>query len=311
MVATTDALAEMEEPPAVKKRRKREKRQEKDPTTKLTRRQQFFFIGSAVLLVLSAVIAILGWRNSKHFYLVCSQSTITAQQGSFWPYGRDQLPGDAFDAIEGTHPCTSQHYEKRADLEEAFLAALIEQATRLLKNGDAEHVASAEKQLQQALLLSRNPERGEAREMAERLQGDVSYWRGAAEIAKVLQTLGTSASFFEEAATKRPRHSNDANAWAEHARFIGSEIDKGPRELRKDESPQEEPHFRGLSDPTEDEGGDQDPAGDDDEPEGDDDEPEDPEEADAAPAVTPIDAGTPDSATPIPDAALPTGGVLL
>jgi hypothetical protein len=304
MVAAAGVLAEKEKQPAAQKRRKREKSKEKDPKTQLTRRQQWFLVGGSALLVLTAVCAVLGWLNNKNYYFVCGTRSITAEQGSFWPYGRSPLPGEAFKPIVGDFPCESRHFDKRDELEKAFLAALIDQATRLLASGDPEHVSTAEQELQQVLLLSRNPERAEERDMAERLQGDVSYWRGAAEIQSALETLRTSAEFFDEAATRRPRHSSDASAWAEHARFIGSEIDKGPRSLRKDESPKEQPHFQGLSSP--------DAAA----------KPAKPTKAD--PSLTPntdtavqvpelpIDAGV-DAAPPPPrsDAALPTGGVLL
>jgi hypothetical protein len=300
MRAAAEVLAQKESAPAAKKRRKIEKRNQKDPRTQLTRRQQLTLIGGGALFILAGVGALLGWMNNQHYYLVCGTRIITAEQGSFWPWGRNPLPGEAFKGIEGDHPCTNLEFDNRNDLEEAFLDALIERATRLLTSGDPEQVASAEQELQQALLLSRDPERGKQRSMAERLQGDVSYWRGAAEIQKALEILHTSATYFEEAAAKRPRHSNDASAWAEHARFIGSEIEKGPRSLRKDESPKEEPHFQGLSQPPPD-------AGSDTEPE-------------AAPAVNtskvvepPVDAGVaPEEPAADPaDASLPKGGVLL
>lgn len=305
MIAAAGVLAKKETQPAAQKRRKREKSKEKNPRTQLTRRQQWFLVGGSALLVLTAVCAVLGWLNNKNYYFVCGTRNISAEQGSFWPYGRSPLPGEAFQPIVGDFPCESRHFEKREELEKAFLAALIQQATRLLASGDPEHVSTAEQELQQALLLSRNPERAEERAMAERLQGDVSYWRGAAEIQAALETLRTSAGFFEEAASRRPRHSSDANAWAEHARFISSEIDKGPRTLRKDESPKEQPLFQGLStpdtaaNPTR---ADQGHA------------PNAATRTDAAVQIMelPMDAGV-DAALSPPrsDAALPTGGVLL
>ena len=163
----------------------------------------------------------------------------------------------------------------------------------------------AEQQLEQALLLTRDPTRSEERAEVLRLQGDVSYWRAAAEMERALEILRSSARLFEEAASKRPKHSTDASPWAEHALFISSEIDKGPRSLRKDDSPKEKPHFQGLSQeakpgvtPT------VTPL------------PEPGEEPEAAAAPVP-DAGVPSSGqvptepAPVPDAALPQGGVLL
>jgi hypothetical protein len=296
-------LAALDEQPAAKKRRKRAKRLKKDPKTQLTRRQQFFLIGGAAALVVAVVCAVLGWLNSQNYYLVCGTQSITAEQGSFWPYGRSALSGEEFKGIVGDHPCTSRQFESREELERAFLAELIGHATQLLSPTKVapEQVLAAEQELGQALLLSRDPERGEERAMAERLKGDVSYWKGAAEIQGALETLRKSATLFEEAATRLPRHSRDSSEWAEHARFIASEIDKGPRALRKDESAKEEPHFQGLgnpdgpvkpTEPTE-----QEP---------------DTQVTPEAPIELPADAGV-DAAPPeVPaDASLPTGGVLL
>jgi hypothetical protein len=299
LLAASKVLAEKENEPSARKRRKLEKRKERDPRTQLTRRQQLTLIGGAALFILASVGAVLGWMNNQRYYLVCGTRSITAEQGSFWPWGRARLPGEAFGAIEGDHPCTGLEFDNRSELEEAFLDALIEQATRLLTSGDPDKVASAEQQLVQALLLSRDPERGKKRAMAERLQGDVSYWRGAAEIQNALEVLSSSAGYFEEAATKRPRHSNDASAWAEHARYIGSEIDKGPKSLRKDESPKEEPHFQGLTPPP---------------PVAEDPKPDDPPAVNTSKvAEPPVDAGMAQEPPPPPpaDAGLPKGGVLL
>lgn len=305
MLAAAGVLAQKEDEPAAKKRRKLKKRKEKDPRTQLTRRQQLVLVGGAALLVATAACAVLGWLNNQRYYLVCGTRSITAEQGSFWPWGQDSLGGEAFKAIEGDHPCTSREFDNRNDLEEAFLVALIEQATRLLASGDADHVTAAKQELQQALLLSRDPERGKQRAMVERLQGDVAYWRGAAEIQRALKILSTGASYFEDAATRRPRHSNDANAWAEHARFIGSEIDKGPKPLRKDESPKEEPHFQGLSEPDAETPAAADPST---EPPA-----ATPAEGSESGVDAPIDAGVaPTQPEPsAADAALPKGGVLL
>jgi hypothetical protein len=262
---------------------------------RLTTRQQRFLIGGVALLLIAAVCAVLGWFNSQNYYLTCGTNSIIASQGRFWPWGQSPLQGPAFVAIHVPSDvlCTDQHFDSRAELEQAFLDALLKQSTALLTSGDAAHVSTAEEQLEQALLLTRAPERSTERALVQRLQGDVAYWRGAEQIQQASELLKTAAGYFDEAASRRPRHSSDANAWAEHARFIQSEIDKGPRSLRKDEAPREQPHFKGLSPVAQ------------------------PDRTTATDAIAEeaLDAGVqtepPDAAQPPADAALPRGGVLL
>ena len=298
MLAAAAVIAKKNsEPKAKAKAKKRQEAKEPRTGSGLTRTQLKRLIAVAVLLVVSGVVAILGWLNSQNYYLVCGTQSIRAEQGRFWPSGQSALPGPAFRAISVPSDvlCQSKSFDNRWDLENAFLAALLEQSTTLLANGGAEQVSIAEQQLEQALLLTRDPKRSKERELAERLKGDVSYWRGAAEVERAVESLQVGATSFEEAAAKRPRHKNDANAWAEHARYIAEEIEKGPRALRKNEAPKEKPHFEGLSPPT------VAPT------------PETPERQIDAPT---IDAGLPtvppaDADAPPIDAALPRGGVLL
>tara|TARA_R110002073_G_scaffold225022_8_gene385453 strand:- start:2281 stop:3678 length:1398 start_codon:yes stop_codon:yes gene_type:complete len=300
MLAVADVIAKKKSDPKAKKRKEPV---ERNTSSGLTRKQLIRLIAGAVLLVITGVGAILGWLNSQNYYLVCGTKNIRAEQGRFWPTGQNPLPGPAFRPISVPSDalCQSTSFDSRAELELAFLDALLKQSTKLLTSGGSEQVSVAEAQLDQALLLTREPERAEQRELAERLQGDVSYWRGAAEIQRAAEVLQVGASNFEEAAGKRPRHSSDAQAWAEHARFIAEEIDKGPRSLRADEAPKEKPHFGGLTAPivapitpgkTQ------------------------PESSGPGPEASPIDAGVPtaapaDADVPPIDAALPRGGVLL
>ncbi|MCP4447322.1 MAG: hypothetical protein GY811_18535 [Myxococcales bacterium] len=297
MLAAAGVIAKRNSAPKTKKQKPKKER----PTGPgLARKQKIKLIAGAVLLVMAGVGAILGWLNNQNYYLVCGTKSIRAEQGRFWPTGQKSLPGPSFRPIlvPSSALCQSQSFEDRADLETAFLGALLEQSTKLLTTGGVEQVSNAEKQLEQALLLTRDPQRAAERELAEHLKGDVAYWRGASEVERAVERLLTGATEFEDAATKRPRHSSDASSWAEHARYIAEEIDKGPRSLRKDEAPKEKPHFEGL------------PQADDRE------KPTGAPHPDVAAESSNIDAGVPtespaDADIPPVDAALPTGGVLL
>ncbi|MBL4633944.1 MAG: hypothetical protein JKY56_08730 [Kofleriaceae bacterium] len=320
MLAAAGVLAEKEDPKAEKRRKKRLR----GPRTQLTQRQQIIMIGGAAAVVVVGIGALLGYFNSKHYYFVCDTDGIRAEQGRFWPWGQSPLSGPAFREIRIPKDvlCTSREYDSHAELEDAFLSALLSQATTLLSSGDSDQVSEAAQQLEQALLLTRDPERSKERNLAKRLQGDVLYWHGAAEIEQAIRSLKAAAEQFKKATAKRPRHSSDANPWAEHALYLQEELDKGPRSLRKDESPKDEPHFQGLSDPKPDTRADAQPRTPDQDVW-----PSDglqPDKPDETPASQPnggttLDAGTgsadgshsTDANSPRPDAGLPKGGVLL
>ncbi len=315
MLAAAGVLAAKEDPKAEKRRKKRVR----NPRTQLTQRQQIIMIGGAAAVVVVGISALLGYFNSKHYYFVCDTDAIRAEQGRFWPWGQSPLSGPAFREIRIPKDvlCTSQEYDSHAELEDAFLSALLSQATTLLSSGDSERVSEAAQQLEQVLLLTRDPERSKERNLAKRLQGDVLYWHGAAEIEQAIRSLKAAAEQFEKATAKRPRHSSDANPWAEHALYLQEELDKGPRSLRKDESPKDEPHFQGLSDPKPDTRSDnQTPTPDEDVWPSDGSQTSDPEETpiNQPNSDAPLDAGTgpaDGSPSPPPDASLPKGGVLL
>ena len=227
-----------------KPKRKKPKRQGEP----LTPKQKAFLVGGGLLFVILATSAVLGYFNSKRYYLVCSTKTITAQKGRFWPWGRHRIAGPAFKALKVPSDvlCKTREYESHAEVKSAFLEALLEQSTKLLTQGEDAAVTTAEAQLEQALLLTRDPSLSSERELVLRLQGDVSYWRAAADVKSAIDLLNAAATRFEDAASKRPRHSTDAASWAEHARYIGEELPKGPRNLRKDDAPKDTPEFTGL-----------------------------------------------------------------
>jgi hypothetical protein len=266
--------------------------------SRLTTKQLAFLIGAGVLMVIIAAIAIAGWFNHQNYYLVCGTDAIRAQQGDFWPWGQSDLEGERFRPIPvpGEVLCEDIHFGSEEELEEAFLAALLDRTTAMLTSGDAETVDRAEKQIEQLFLLTRTEEHRAQRQKAQRLQGDVSYWRGYAAVEQAKKLLLESAKQFEDAATRRPRHSTDAHTWSKYARKIGEELGAGPSELR--DKPESRPTYEPVESPIH-EG--QSPI----------EEPKTPAGSDAGTAfpatAPPADASPP----PPPDAGLPKGGVLL
>src|SRR5690606_24602503 len=83
-------------------------------------------------------------------------------------------------------------------------------------------------QLEQALLLSRPPERGDQRKQVERLLGDVGYLRASLRLRDATAHLVEAARQFDAAALQRPMHVTDAGAWATLLRRLAEELQAGP-----------------------------------------------------------------------------------
>ena len=232
-----------------------------------------------------ATIVLLGRSNASRYRFHCGEARITAEQGrSFPPWGTARLGGAEWQPIDippGAE-CASRETDDRTELEQWYLEALVEQAQAKLTAKEVTAVDGAEAELEQALLLSRAPERRDQRKEIERLLGDVEYWRGAARVKAALETLEDAASRYEAAAEKRPRHASDAAAWAQWLREVAAGLRAGPAGAKRPSGPVEPAEPARPSAPT----GVALPV-------------EEPAPVDAAPITPPIDAG------------IPRGGVLL
>ncbi len=268
----------------------------------LSRRGRLILIGACTGAVVLAVVIVLSVLNARDYYLECGTDTVVAKRGSTFPWGKTPLEGAKWRTIKipPSSFCEPRTFSTRAELEEAFVAILLVEAKSRITTARAEDIAEAERQLEQALLLTRRlPAK---RDDIERLHGDIEYWRAASELNQALSQLEAAAARFESAAKKKPRHKTDASQWARYTKETAQELRRGPPELRNDADfgPDAPPPFAGT---------DTAPA-----------RPSEP----TAPGPTftgpSLDAGVPagtalplpaDAAPPPADAALPTGGVLL
>jgi hypothetical protein len=175
----------------------------------------------AVGLVITA-FAILGRINKDTYAITCSAREIRAEQGrGFPPWGTAPLEGPEWKpiAIPPSAECKAHDVDDLAALTDEYLKTLIEQATLRLTpraegaaTGVAEIDATA-KQLDQALLLARDPARADTRKTIERLLGDVEYWRATARLRAVTTELDAVAAQFDAASTRRPVHVSNGAAW--------------------------------------------------------------------------------------------------
>jgi hypothetical protein len=230
--------------------------------------------------------------STNAFVLACKTSQAVPEQGrAFPPWGSSPLPGAEWSPIALTPnaQCKRREVEDRSQLEAVFLDMLLERSSAMLgmRNFvDAPGTAAASPlelvamQLEQALLLSRSPERGDQRKQVERLQGDVQYWRASLRLRDATAAMTEASRQFDQAALARPMHVSDAGAWAEFLRRLSDELKAGPSGVPAAFPPA--------------------PTG----------------ERPAAPTgtalpVEPVPSGGDDAPAPAPDAGVPTGGVLL
>lgn len=186
-------------------------------------------IGTVVAAI--AVLVVLGKVHAQRYAMRCGAKTITAERGrSFPPWGYERLGGAAWKpiAIPPGAECTSRETDDVVELEGWFLAHLTEQAQSKLEGAVPGDVDRAELELEQALLLSRSPERRDLRKELERLRGDVTYWRAAAKVKAATVTLADAAQAFDDAAAQRPRHASDPARWATFVRSLAASLAAGP-----------------------------------------------------------------------------------
>jgi hypothetical protein len=237
-------------------------------------------VGGAV-----ATLVLLGQSNGARLVFQCEKDRITAQEGrGFPPWGTRGRPGAAWRpiAIGPAAECETRETTDLGDLEDWFRAALIEQAQLKLTAKRVVDVDAAEAELEQALLLARDPDRKDQRKEIERLLGDVDYWRGRAEVEEAVAKLDAAVERFDAAADRRPRHASDPAAWAELLRGLALDLRAGPGGIRRGVTadPATEPPSRDV------------PAG------------------VALPVEEPVPVAPDPAGTPV-DAGVPQGGVLL
>lgn len=270
-----------------------------EPAGIRSRRRTIMVSAAATLVGLTIAAAVfLGRANASRYMLVCTADHVSPEQGrAFPPWGSHSLSGSEWRqlALPPNAECKPRETDDADELARWYLDMLVDRASTTLTAHDLlEHIpgpgaaatatnpldiASAE--LEQALLLARAPERRDQRKDIERLQGDVEYWRAAARARDAAAALVESAKQFEVAAAHRPRHVDDASAWATFARKVADELHAGPNG-----APPALPAIPG--------------------------EPRAPAPPGVALPVEPPPAGSDNNAAAAPpDAGVPTGGVLL
>ena len=178
-----------------------------------------------------ATIVLLGRANGSRYVFHCGANRITAEEGrGFPPWGTRRMGGAAWKPIEigPDVECRTRETGSLRQLESWYLEALVTQAQAKLTAKEVTGVDAAQDELEQALLLSRDPDRADQRKEIDRLMGDVEYWRATARVKSAIQTLEEAAHRYDAAVDKRPRHVSDSAAWAAWARQAADSLRAGP-----------------------------------------------------------------------------------
>lgn len=249
---------------------------------------------SIFLGLLTLTLILLGRANSQRYLITCTADHVRAERGrAFPPWGSQLMGGNAYKPIPlpASAECKPQETQDVAELDHWYLDLLVERASATLTapalDDPGKPLDVAEGQLNQALLLSRAPERRDQRKEVERLLGDVQYWRASLRLRDASVALSEAAKQFETAAAQRPRHVSDAGSWASFVKRVVDELHAGPNGVA---APGPIPSTSMPEQPT--------------------------TATTTAPPGTalPVEPAAPPPAEPVeekPDAGIPTGGVLL
>jgi hypothetical protein len=276
--------------------------EEEPPGTTRSRRTMTIAALSIITGLLIATFVFLGRASSQRYAITCATDHISAERGrSFPPWGTSPLTGPAWKPIyvPPNAECKPRETENPAELEGWYLDLLIDRASTTLTTPNLIDAAPSgaaiagrpgaspldvvSDQLEQALLLSRSPDHRDQRKEVERLLGDVQYWRASLRLRDASAALADASRQFEQAATQRPRHVTDAAAWASFLNQLADELRAGPNGVPAAAAP---PGPSGGDHPSA-------PPG------------------TALPVEPAPTTPSANDTAPVPDAGVPTGGVLL
>jgi hypothetical protein len=206
-----------------------------------SRRTMIIATASIVVGLGIATLVFLGRANAQRYVLTCDSSHAVAEQGrSFPPWGSRPMHGPEWApiALPANAECQPRETDDVNELGKWYLELLLDRANTTLTardlldsvgtQGTANPLDLVAAQLDQALLLARDPDRRDQRKDITRLQGDVAYWRAAARLRDASTVLVDAAKQFDTANQQHPRHATDAAAWSTFLHHLADELHAGP-----------------------------------------------------------------------------------
>ncbi|MEP6865086.1 MAG: hypothetical protein ABJE66_31000 [Deltaproteobacteria bacterium] len=205
------------------------------------RRTMIIATASIVVGLGIATLVFLGRANAQRYVLSCNSAHAVAEQGrGFPPWGSRPMHGSEWApiALPANAECQPRETDDINELGKWYLELLLDRANVTLTARDLlDSVGSQSSanpldlvgaQLDQALLLARDPDRRDQRRDITRLQGDVAYWRAAARLRDASTVLVEAAKQFDAANQQHPRHATDAAAWSTFLHHLVDELHAGP-----------------------------------------------------------------------------------
>lgn len=195
------------------------------------------------LLVLIVLVGLsisvgLSYFNSKRYYLICGDSVLAPARGRYFMWGHATLEGKKWKGVplQPNAQCTPMEFPSKESMEQVFTEKLIGAISSELSPGPPKDLPALEEAITQALLLTRTEGRAELRILTERLQGDVEFFYGKAELAKAKAAAEAAKMRFRQAQKKQPRHQKDAQKWQRYSEKIDAELVRGPSSAEKGDS---------------------------------------------------------------------------
>jgi len=224
--------------------RKRAQTEPADDATPPRSKRTMVIASTSLVVGLSiAALVFLGHANAERYAINCEASRATPMQGrSFPPWGTRAMTGPEWAAIAlpPNAECQPRETDDPAELGKWYLELLLDRATATLTKNNLLDVVVAPGQpvvspldavsaeLDQALLLARDPDRRDQRKEITRLQGDVQYWRATLRLRDASAVLADAAKQFDAANQQHPRHVTDAAAWSTFLHHLADELHAGP-----------------------------------------------------------------------------------
>ena len=157
------------------------------------------------ILVALLVLSYFSWQNSRRYFVDCDNTTVSAEKGSFWPYGvrlldKEHMP--SFEFADGFH-CENIETTKKEVAVKNYLSLLTRESKHRLSLPENSDIKSADKLISQGMGLSKT-EKEYAKELTEfeQLHDDACLKMADIHYAEAMQSLKHSKARLDKISNK-------------------------------------------------------------------------------------------------------------
>lgn len=181
-------------------------------------------VGLAVLLLVFDI------RNRDRFLMVCQPNSVELHRGCTfpWPFGHELMVGPQFQPVEipTEADCPRRVFDSQEEAELGFLDFITGQVQLALANPGTADLGRARRQVQQALLLTRD--RRSLRKAAQKMQAELAYREGRSGLARVENEVRTALARFQEAQRLDGERWEDLDQWISHLELLLRTVSPSP-----------------------------------------------------------------------------------